>query len=223
VATQALAQIGARVIGVKTFLSTGEPDLDAIAVATGAQVPPTAWGMGADRPSNCPAGHCCVNADDPDSGNVPAAQPLPVNGQCTLVFQSDKYDTNLAQMLAQGVTGVARGVRFDAGATMIDDPTDAVDTAAFVDHVEAITDGSCAGNTVRDTNGDGIPDTFDAVVPGTDVCFRVTAKVNQSVQPGATPMKYRALLQLTGNGLADLAPVEIWFVVPTAECGGVIE
>ena len=222
VATQALAGIGARVIGVKTFLSTGEPDLDAIATATGAQVPPTVWGTGAERPSNCPVGRCCVNADDPDSGNVPATQPLPVNGTCTLVFQSDKYDTNLAQMLAQGVTGMARGVRFDASAMMVDDPSDAVDTAVFVDHVEAIADGSCAGGSVRDTNGDGIADTFDAVLPGTDVCFRITAKVNHAVQPGSMPTKYRALLQLTGDGLADLAPVEVWFVVPAAECDGPI-
>jgi hypothetical protein len=222
VAAQALAQIGARVIGVKTFASTGQADLASIATATGAQVSPEAWGTGADRPANCPIGSCCTVADDPEFG--PTTQPLPVNGECVLVFQSDKYDTGLADIMAQAITAVARGVRFDAGASMIDDPSDTVDTTMFVEHVEAVADGTCSGGSVHDTNGDGIADTFDAVVPGSNVCFRITARVNDTVPPAADGShKYRAVLQLTGDGLADLAPVEVWFVVPAATCdGGVI-
>ncbi len=218
VAEAALAQIGAVVIGVKTFASTGGPDLTMIATATGAKVTPDAWGTGSTRPANCPAGKCCVVADDPDVGGT-AAQPSPVGGECTLVFQSDRYDTNLATMIAQAVTAVARGVRFDASAMMVDDPSDSVDTVgAFVDHLEAVTDGTCAGGTVRDTNGDGVPDTFEAVLPGSDVCFRITAKNNATVPPGSGPLRYRALLQPLGNGIADLTPQEVWFVVPATSC-----
>jgi hypothetical protein len=221
-ATMAVQALGARVIGVSTYLGTGQPDLAAIATATGAQVTPDAWGTGSDRPANCPVGRCCLVADDPSLAGT-TTQPAPVNGECTLVFHSDRYDTNLAKMLAQGITGVARGVRFAASATLVDDPGDAVDApAAFVDHVEAIADGSCSGASVRDVNGDGVPDTFDAVVPGTNVCFRITAKNNETVMPAQGPVKYHAVLQLTGDGVPYLAPVDVWFVVPADSCDPVV-
>lgn len=220
VALAALAQIGARVIGIDTWAGTGAADLTWVATMTGAQVTPDAWGTGAMRPANCPAGRCCLVADDPSVGGT-AQQPLPVGGTCTLVFQSDRYDDNLAQMLAQAITAVAHGVPFDASAKLVDDPGDGVDTiAAFVDHVEAVADGPCADATAVDRDGDGVPDTFTALVPGGDACFRITAKINQTVAPGDAPVKYRASLQPLANGLADLAPREIWFVVPASDCGG---
>ena len=149
-------------------------------------------------------------ADNPGYG--PPIQPTPINGECPLVFRSDKYDTQLAQVLEQAVVAVARGVRFDASVKAVDDPSDDVDAvAAFVDHIEAIADGSCAGGSVRDTNGDGLADTFDAVVPGSDVCFRITTHVNDTVPPNGA-RKFRVLLQPLGNGIADLAPGEVWFV-----------
>jgi hypothetical protein len=213
IAEAALAQIGARVVGLNAWAGTGDSDLEMIATATGAHVGPDAWGTGADRPANCPVGHCCLVADDPSTGTT-ADQPLPVNGECTLAFWADRYDDNLAQIMAQGVTAVARGVRFTAGAQLVDDPSDAVDTTAFVDHIDAVADGACAGAQVSGN-------AFVAVVPGTDVCFRVTVKENTAVQ---TAGKYRAMLQLTGDGVADLAPVEVWFVVPDVKCdGGVIQ
>ena len=220
VALAALTQLGARVIGISTWAGTGGADLSWIVTMTGAQVTPDAWGTGAARPANCPAGRCCLVADDPSVGGT-ATQPLPVGGTCTLVFQSDRYDDNLAKMLAQAITAVARGVAFDASAMVVDDPSDGVDTvSAFVDHVEAVAAGPCAGATAVDRDGDGVPDTFTAFVPGGNACFRITAKINTSVPPGAAPTKYRALLQPLANGLADLAPREIWFVVPTADCSG---
>jgi hypothetical protein len=225
VAIAALGTIGARVIGVKTFAATGQTDLAMIANATGAHVAPEAWGTGSDRPANCPVGKCCLVADDPANYTPVATQPDPVNGECALVFQSDKYDSNLAKMIAQAVTAVARGVRFDASAMLVDDPSDDVDAVAtFVDHVEAVAAGACVNGAVHDTNGDGVPDTFDAVVPGSDVCFKIETKVNASVQPGADgSRKFRALLQPTGDGVADLTPTEVWFVVPAAKCDGVIQ
>ena len=220
VAAQALAQIGARVLGINTYAATGTADLTWIATTTGAQVTPDAWGTGAARPANCPVGRCCLVADDPSVGGT-AVQPLPVGGTCTLVFQSDRYDDNLAKMLAQAITAVARGVRFDAGAKVVDDPGDTVDAvAAFVDHVEAVADGACAGASAVDRDGDGVPDTFTAVLPGSNACFRITARINDSVPPADGPVKYRAWLQPTANGLGDLAPQEIWFVVPASDCSG---
>jgi hypothetical protein len=217
IAEAALAQIGARVIGINTYFGTGDADLQMIATATGAHVAPEAWGTGSARPANCPVGSCCVIADDPELG--PATQPLPVNGECNLVFRSDKYDTQLSAMLAQAITAVARGVRFDAGAVVVDDPSDDVDTTQFVDHVEAIAAGDCAGAQVSG-------DHFVAVVPGTNVCFRIVAKSNTTVPAASEPKRYHARLVLTGNGMPTLAPIDVWFVVPTTKCddgGGVIQ
>jgi hypothetical protein len=214
VAIAALQQIGARVIGINAWMGTGDADLQMVANATGAHVAPDAWGTGSARPANCPVGSCCLVADDPSTG-VTATQPLPVNGECTLSFWADRYDENLAQILAQAVTATARGVRFSAGAVVVDDPADAVDATQFVDHVDAIAEGDCAGASVHGS-------TFDAVVPGTNVCFRITPKPNATVQ---TTGKYRAFLQVTGDGVADLPAVEVWFIVTAADCGdgGVIQ
>jgi hypothetical protein len=213
-ATAALAQIGAIVIGLNTWTSTGDADMQRIANATGARVTPDAWGSGAARPANCPVGRCCLIADDPSVGGT-ATQPLPVNGECTLAFWSDRYDDNLAQMMAQAITAIARGVKFAGGAKLVDDPSDAVDALVFVDHVEAIAEGACAGAAVHDSDGDGVPDTFDVVAPGGDLCFRIQVKINATV---ATTGKYHAQLQLTRNGVAALAPVDVWFVVPDPAC-----
>jgi hypothetical protein len=211
VAAMALAQVGARVIGVNTYFGSGQADLAWIAQTTGAQVTPDAWGSGSARPADCAPGLCCVVADDPSNGGS-ATQPAPVNGECTLMFTSDEYDTNLSTMIAQAVTAVAHGVPIDVSARVIDDPSDQVDTvAAFVDHVEAVTTGACAGDTAT-------ADTFTAVLPGSTACFQITAKPNNSIQPGATTTKYHAVLQPTGDGLADLAPVDVWFVVPSGAC-----
>jgi hypothetical protein len=205
------------VIGVNTYFGSGQADLEWIAQTTGAEVTPDAWGTGSARPADCAPGLCCVVADDPSNGGS-AAQPPPVNGECTLMFTSDEYDTNLSTMIAQAVTAVAHGVRFDASAKIVDDPSDGVDTvASFVDHVEADASGPCAGDTATDTDGDGVPDTFTAVLPGSTACFSITAKPNSSVEVTATT-KYHALLQPTGDGIADLAPVDVWFVVPAGAC-----
>jgi hypothetical protein len=222
VAIAAVQALGGHVIGVNDYLGTGQADLTSVAIATGAQVAPEAWGSGSDRPANCPIGRCCVVADDPQFGGS-ATQPLPTAGACTLVFSNDQYDTNLAKMLAQAITAVAHGVRFAASAKLMDDPADTVDVpAAFVDHVEAISDGSCSSATVQDTNGDGVPDTFSAIVPGTNVCFRITTKVNETIMPSPSAVKYHAVLQLTGDGVGYLAPIDVWFVVPADSCAPVV-
>jgi len=222
-ALAAVNQIGAKVIGVNTYFGAGQADLKKIANATGAHVAPETWGTGAARPANCPVGKCCVIANDPQtSGN--ATQPSPVVGQCPLVFTSDRYDDNLAAVLEQAVVGVARGARFDASAVMTDDASDDVDAvASFVDHLEAVTDGSCANGHAVDRDGDGVAETFDAVVPSSTVCFRITTKANTTIEPSTTGRKFRAVLQLTGDGLADLTSREVWFVVPASDCTGIIE
>ena len=229
-AYSALEALGARVIGLMAWKVTGHDDLHAVAAATGAQVAPSAWGAGAERPDNCPADRCCLVAEDPDTGWA-EEQPAPVGGMCTLVFQSDRYDTNLAEMIAQAVIAIARGGVFDIGAELRDlpeeDGLDEVDvTAAFVERIEAVREGACAGQQAADRDGDGALDTFLEVDPGASVCFRITARRNDEVAAAAEPRAYRGELRLTGDGVAGFGARPVWFVVPGTSCdpgGGVVD
>jgi hypothetical protein len=213
VAVSALHAIGARVVGIMAFVTVGKDDLTQLAIDTGGLVPPTAWGTGAARPANCPVGKCCLVAED---ANAPP-QPDPINGLCPLVFKSDFYSRNVSAMVVQGVVGIARGATFRIGAALLDDASDDVDAAAaFVDKIEALPTAACAGATVADTDEDGVPDAFPALVGGSPACFRITARTNTSVEAAKTgATRYRAKLQLTGDGVASFGTRDVSFVVPT--------
>jgi hypothetical protein len=213
VALQALRDIGARVVGVMAWFTVGHDDLTAMTIDTGGMVPPTAWGT-TDRPTNCPIGKCCVVAED----EVFRPQPDPINGLCPLVFQADRYSMNLSKMIVQAVTAIARGAKFRIGTELRDDPADAVDARTFVDKVEALPEGACAGQAVADTNNDGVPDAFTAAVGGSKVCFRITPKPNTTIENGGAAVRYRATLQLTGDGVGSFASREVFFVVPSKAC-----
>jgi hypothetical protein len=219
-ALAAVHGLGARVMGVMAWAVQARDDLEWIAAATGARVAPTAWGTGAARPAGCPDGACCLSGELTSTGE-PVPQPAPVDGLCTLVFFGDRYDDRLAEVLARAILGLARGGRFEIGADVRDDPGDEVDVvASFVERVEAIAeDGACAGATVVDRDGDGVPDAFPATVAGAEVCFRVTARRNATVPPSPdAPRRFRGELQLTGDGLASFEAHEVWFVVPNDAC-----
>jgi len=218
VALDALRALRAHVVGVMAYTTVGRDDLSAMAIDTGGVVDPSAWGTGSERPANCPVGKCCVNADD----SVPVVQPDPdpATGTCTLVFKADFYSMHLSKMVIQGVTGVAHGARFQIGAKLLDDPADEVDTTAFVARVEALPAGACAGATVIDTDHDGVPDTFGALVGGSLACFRIEVRPNTTAGAGDTTRVFHATLRLTGDGVASFGSRAITFVVPGKSCGG---
>jgi hypothetical protein len=207
VARVALKAIGARVVGVMSYITVGEDDLTAMAMDTGGMVPPTAWGTGSERPAGCAVGKCCTVANDPD----PLPQPDPVNGMCPLVFQSDRYSEHLAQIVSQSVVAIARGQKFQVAAELRDDPSDDVDVTQFVGSIDAIATGACSGEELTGN-------TFTGLVGGSPACFRITPKANQTVMPQAEAKRYRGLVQLTGDGVGGFTQQEVWFVVPTAEC-----
>jgi hypothetical protein len=210
----ALRAAHARVVGLMAWKVTGHDDLTWIADATGAKVAPDAWGAGSARPSDCPAGKCCVVADDPASGSV--VQPDPIAGECRLVFQSDRYDTNLASTIARAIAAVARGVPSAVSAEVRDGTADSVDVNdAFVERIEARNDpGSpCAGRAVEGA-------TFASVVPGDAACFRLVPKRNDTVRTDErTAQRFDAKLTLRADGIASLRATDVAFVVPPAgEC-----
>jgi len=219
VAFDALAGIGAKVVGNMAWKVEGHADLVAVATATNARVPPETWGQGDERPANCREGYCCLVGEDPDTAGT-EIQPLPdPDGLCTLVFQSDRYDTNLGEMMARAVLAIARAGRFAVSAVLRDDPADDLDVAAAFDaEVEALAEGECAGAVAVDTSGDGVPDTFPDLPSGSRACFRITAGINSSVRPGDTARAYRAALRITGDGVAGFNAERVYFVVPGTTC-----
>jgi hypothetical protein len=198
VALGSLKAIGARVVGVMAWITVGEDDLTAMTIDTGGLVTPDAWGTGAARPANCPIGKCCVVAED----EIVRPQPDPINGKCPLVFQADRYSQNLSQMIVQAVAAIANGAHFQIAAEVRDDPSDDLDVAdSFVESV---------------TTCDGEP--FADVVSGAAVCFRITAKPNTVIDNAAEARRYRATLQLTGDGVGSFTSHEVFFVVPSKTC-----
>ena len=71
---------------------------------------------------------------------------------------------------------------------------------------------------MTDSNGDGVADTFGAVVGGAQVCFRITPKPNTVVDNAGAAIRYRAVLQLTGDGVGSFTSREVFFVVPSKAC-----
>ena len=135
------------------------------------------------------------------------------------MFKSDRYDDNLASMMAQGVTAIVRGTTFRVSAAMVDGAGDAVDVGkAFVDRVEAnpAPGSPCAGLSASDTNGDGVLDTFGSALPNSTACFRVVPRANTSVPAVSTAQKFEGRVQLLGDGLASMTSVDVTFVVPRA-------
>lgn len=95
-------------------------------------------------------------------------------------------------------------------------PIDAVDS--FVDRIEVFQDGSaeCSdGNTVQDSTGDGFSDMFQAILPGTPVCWKLYVKQNNTVEPdGEQPQMFTATVEVHGEGNALLDEREVYFLVP---------
>lgn len=101
----------------------------------------------------------------------------------------------------------------------IDDPSDGVETfSSFVDHLEANPNGDpargCVALPAVDTNSDQYLDTFQAVTPGTRVCFDIVAKQNSTVPPTGEPQLFKATLEVVGDGITVLDSRDVYFLVP---------
>lgn len=136
-----------------------------------------------------------------------AGQPLTFSGS----------DTGAAPALESLLDVFWTGTPIDVHVELTDDPSDAVDTAQFLDHVAAVNDGldGCpSGALVSDTDGDAVADTFDDVQPGTSVCFRIVVAANVSVPPDAVSRVYPAMLSVVGELGMTIAEVPLLFTVP---------
>ena len=178
-----------RMIGVNSGGTYGRPDLEAVARETGAV----------------------------DLGGTP------------LVYDIGSDGTGLGDQVIHGVEVLATMVPLRIDAVPVDDPVDAVNAPAeFIDYIEANASGESITEPVSgevrictttdpltvDETGDGHPDYFPRVLPGTSVCFDIHAKQNWTVPATREPQMFRATIQVMGDGITILDERDIFFLVP---------
>jgi len=214
-----LKKIGARVIGVLSSggyaMSQARNDLIATAVATGAVVPPSAFGGAGTRPSGCATTKCCT-------GYNGAGENVGAGGLCPLVFTINGSGAGLGDSAIKGIQKLVAYAKIDITSVGIDDTTDTVDAiksfvqSIAVHNTTSATPKCTGGLQVADQSpgGDGILDTFKQVIPATPVCFDVTAKMNTTVKPKTVPQLFRAFIEVLGDGKAKLSKRQVFFVVP---------
>ena len=84
-----------------------------------------------------------------------------------------------------------------------------------------MTPAGCKARAVKDTDGDGVDDTFVAVRVGEPVCFEVVPKKNDFVEPAKDrPQFFKAFIDVVGMpGAVKLDRRDVLFLVPPKEQG----
>ena len=151
-----------------------------------------------------------------DTGSVSARTGRP------FVYAIASDGTGLSTTVADGIADLSGSVPVRVEAVARDDASDTVDAvAAFVDHVDTNTTGTSVhgrlctpGLRVADGDGDGAPDHYPAVLPGTSVCFDIVARPNDSVPAAAEPQLFHATVDVLGDRSTPLDARDVYFVVP---------
>ncbi len=171
----------------------------------------------------CGAGKCCT-------GFGGAAQD-PVAGKCPMVFLAKSNGTGVADGIVGAIQAISVGSAFDVTAVKSNDPANLdstgkpVDATKFILKIRAMKEGDtasgCAPRAVKDTDADGVDDTFLAVTVGEPVCFEVVPKKNDFVEPATdAPQFFKAFIDVVGMpGAVKLDRRDVLFLVPPKEQG----
>ncbi len=150
-------------------------------------------------------------------------------GGTPLVYNTDWGGTGLGTEVVTGVQTLATSVPLRIDAVPVDDPSDAVDAPReFIEYIEANASGESIEDPVThemrictttdplpvDETGDGHPDYFPRVLPGTSVCFDIHAKRNVTVPATREPQMFRATIQVQGDRITILDERDVFFLVP---------
>jgi hypothetical protein len=181
--------------------------------------------------------------------NTVSGLPDGAHGATTLVLAQDGATTGAAAVtLVQldrsmdflidvpccGTPSPSRQViRSSAGKTPLDvsmvlsmeSTADMLTPSSFLKSVRAMSEGDaksgCLPRAAKDTDGDGIEDTFPLVAPGAVVCFEVTPKPVGTVKPGGFTRFYALFADVTGDpGAVKMERHMLVFLVPPNECCG---
>ncbi len=151
-----------------------------------------------------------------DTGSVSATTSMP------FVYTISSDGTGLSSLIVDAVEELAGNIPIRVDAIPRDDASDAVDAvASFVERIETNTSGAevlgriCTATLeTADGDGDGFPDHFPRVLPGTSVCFDIVARPNQTVPATTAPQLFRATIEVVGDRFTPLDERAIYFLVP---------
>lgn len=187
-----------------------------LAQDTGSVLDPSAF-------KGCAAGKCCTGF-----GGAPLD---PVAGKCPVVYQVKSDGTGVSDGIVSAIQAISVGAAFDVTAQKSNDlaNTDStgkpVDATKFILKIRAMGEGDaasgCKARAVKDTNGDAVEDTFVAVTVGEPVCFEITPKENDFVEPAKDrPQFFKAFIDVVGMpGAVKLDRRDVLFLVPPKEQG----
>jgi hypothetical protein len=183
--------------------------------ATSSNVPSTAFGTVA----GCSAGQCCTGVNG--AGRAPTGP----GGTCRLNFLSSA-GSGVSSGIVKAIEAIAVGSTFDVTANASNDPKNAkgVDATKFIHALRAMDEGNpangCPAAPAKDSNGDGIKDTFLAVKAGTPVCFEVIPAKNTIVPPELDPQFFNAFIDVIAvQGNLHLDQRSVTFLVPPQDAG----
>jgi len=208
----AFKAVNARFVSIT--LSTYEAQPDQLSDETGSSIVPSAF-LG-----KCGAGMCCTGI----SGT--ARPPKGPGGRCRLNFLHSG-GTGVGDHIVTAIAAISVGSVFDMTAVAYDDPTNpgGVDATKFIKALRAVDEGDaskgCEARAAKDTDGDGVKDTFTSVPVGTHVCFEVIPKTNDSVVPTDVKQFFHATIVVLGMpGSIVLESKSALFIVPAKKDGG---
>lgn len=191
-----------------------ETQADALSDATSSNLPASSF-------TGCTAGQCCTGV------NNAARAPSAPGGRCRLNFKYAKSNPNIGQGVVNAIKAIAVGSTYDVTVIPRNDPANegGVDATKFIKALRAKDEGDpsqgCPAHPAKDTNGDGIKDTFTQVTVGTPVCFEVIPQTNTTVEPQVAAQFFNAFLDVVGvPGNVKLDERKVLFLVPPK--GGVV-
>lgn len=192
--------------------SGDETQANELSDATSSNVPVSAFG------GAC-GGQCCTGSN---GAGRSASGP---GGSCRLNFRHAN-GTGVGDGIVKAIQAISVGASYDMKAVASNDPKNAkgVDATKFIRALRAMDEGSsaqgCPPVPAKDTNGDGVNDTFVSVVVGTKVCFEVIPAKNTTVAPELEPQFYSAIVDVVGvQGNVPLDSRKVLFLVPPKDPG----
>ena len=191
--------------------SSQETQANDLSDATASNVPAAAFGTVA----GCAAGQCCTGANG--AGRAPTGP----GGTCRLNFLSNGSGGGVSGGIVSAIKAIAVGSTFDVTAVPSNDPKNpgGVDATKFIHALRAMDEGDaaqgCPAAPAKDSNADGIKDTFIQVKAGTPVCFEVIPNKNGLVPPQLDPQFFNAFIDVMAvQGNLHLDHRSVLFLVP---------
>ena len=133
--------------------------------------------------------------------------------------------TGLSRGIVEAIWELAHTVPEPVYGRGRDDPSDVVDATLFIDRIQPNVIGGVAdprdpseicegGLEVADTSGDGHPDEFTSVMPGTTVCLDIYPARNSIIPPTHEYQVFIAFIDVIGHDVTVLDTREVYFLVP---------